>query len=114
MEVEFEKAEGSFQLWVQPHVAEKVLKRSKPRYKNKVLKHNHQSKIEELLNRGVEKTTDAEHLKERLLSGKILRIKHGIDPTGRNIHIGRAAQFLKLKDFRQFLVNRVPGSYDKK
>ncbi|MBI2626070.1 MAG: tyrosine--tRNA ligase [Candidatus Nealsonbacteria bacterium] len=57
-------------------------------------------KIEELLNRGVERIADAKHLKERLLSGEVLRIKHGVDPTGPNIHIGRAAQFLKLKDFQ--------------
>lgn len=57
-------------------------------------------KIEALLARGVEQVVDKEHLKKRLLSGAVLRIKHGIDPTGPNIHIGRAAQFLKLKDFQ--------------
>lgn len=58
-------------------------------------------KIEELLSRGVEKIVDKEHLKKRLLSGDVLRIKHGIDPTGPNIHLGRASQFLKLKDFQE-------------
>lgn len=57
-------------------------------------------KIEEILSRGVEEVVDKEHLKKQLFSGRILRIKHGIDPTGPNIHIGRAAQFLKLKDFQ--------------
>lgn len=57
-------------------------------------------KIEELLSRGVERIIEKDHLKRRLLSGEALRIKHGIDPTGPNIHIGRAAQFLKLKDFQ--------------
>lgn len=57
--------------------------------------------IQELLARGVEEITDKKHLKERLLSGDVLRIKHGIDPTGPNIHIGRAAQFMKLKDFQE-------------
>lgn len=57
-------------------------------------------KIKELLSRGVELAIDKEHLEKRLLSGDTLRVKHGIDPTGPNIHIGRAAQFLKLKDFQ--------------
>ncbi len=39
-------------------------------------------------------------LKKRLLSGEKLRIKHGIDPTGSKIHIGRATQLWKLKAFQ--------------
>jgi tyrosyl-tRNA synthetase len=58
-------------------------------------------KIDEVLTRGVEKIIDLNHLKKRLLSGHILRIKHGIDPTGPKIHIGRAAQLWKLKDFQE-------------
>lgn len=58
-------------------------------------------KIDELLSRGVEQIINKEHLKKRLLMGETLRIKHGIDPTGPNIHIGRAAQLLKLKDFQE-------------
>ena len=58
-------------------------------------------KIEEILIRGVEGVVSKEHLKKRLLLGRPLRIKHGIDPTGPKIHIGRAAQFQKLKDFQE-------------
>lgn len=59
-----------------------------------------ESKINELLNRGVEEVIDKENLKKRLKSGKQLRIKLGIDPTSSNIHIGRAIPLLKLKDFQ--------------
>jgi len=58
-------------------------------------------KIEEILTRGVEKIIDKDHLKKMLFSGRKLRIKHGIDPTGPNIHIGRATQLWKLRDFQK-------------
>lgn len=58
-------------------------------------------KIEEILTRGVEKVIEKKNLEKRLLSGKKLRIKLGIDPTGSNIHIGRATQLLKLRDFQE-------------
>ena len=57
-------------------------------------------KIDELLNRGTERIIDREHLKNALLSGKKLRIKLGIDPTGPKIHLGRATQLWKLKLFQ--------------
>ena len=57
-------------------------------------------KIEEILSRGVEEVIDRENLKKKLLSGKVLRIKLGIDPTSPNIHVGRAIPLLKLKDFQ--------------
>lgn len=58
-------------------------------------------KIEEVFNRGVEEIIEKESLIRKLKSGKRLRIKHGIDPTGPKIHIGRAAQFLKLRNFQE-------------
>lgn len=57
-------------------------------------------KIDELLTRGVEEVIDKEDLKKKLLSGKPLRIKLGIDPTSPNIHIGRAVLLWKLKAFQ--------------
>lgn len=57
-------------------------------------------KIQEILIRGVEGIVDREGLEKKLLSGKQLRIKHGIDPTGPKIHLGRARQFWKLKEFQ--------------
>jgi tyrosyl-tRNA synthetase len=57
-------------------------------------------KINEILTRGVEEVFEYENLEKKLASGKQLRIKHGIDPTGPRIHIGRAMQFWKLKQFQ--------------
>jgi len=57
-------------------------------------------KIEEILSRGAEDIIDKKHLKEALLSGKKLNIKFGIDPTGPKIHLGRATQLMKLRDFQ--------------
>jgi len=57
-------------------------------------------KIEEVLTRGVEKIIDEKHFRDALLSGKKLRIKHGVDPTGDKIHLGRATQLWKLKQFQ--------------
>ncbi len=58
-------------------------------------------KIEEVLTRGVEEIFEKDSLLKKLQSGKQLRIKHGIDPTGPKIHIGRAFQFWKLKAFQE-------------
>jgi tyrosyl-tRNA synthetase len=57
-------------------------------------------KIEALLSRNVEEVIDEGHLRAALLSGKKLRVKFGIDPTGDKIHIGRAVAFWKLKEFQ--------------
>ena len=57
-------------------------------------------KIDELLSRGVEEIIDREHLKKKLLSGKKLRVKLGIDPTSSNLHLGRSVPLLKLRDFQ--------------
>lgn len=59
-------------------------------------------KIEELLSRGVEEVIENEVLKKKLLSGKKLRIKFGIDPTGSQLHIGHAVPLRKLKQFQEF------------
>lgn len=56
--------------------------------------------IEELLTRGVEEVFVLESLKQKLLSGKQLRVKFGIDPTGAKIHIGRAITLWKLRAFQ--------------
>ena len=56
--------------------------------------------IRRLLARNVETVIDAERLAAALRSGKKLRVKHGIDPTGENIHMGRAVVLWKLKEFQ--------------
>ncbi|MCF7843967.1 tyrosine--tRNA ligase [Candidatus Gracilibacteria bacterium] len=60
-----------------------------------------EKKIDELLSRGVEDIIVKEDLKKDLMSGKQLRIKLGIDPTGVKIHIGRAVPLRKLREFQR-------------
>lgn len=57
-------------------------------------------KIDELLTRGVEEVIVFEDLKKKLLSGKQLRIKFGVDPTAPDLHIGHAVPLRKLKQFQ--------------
>lgn len=60
-----------------------------------------EAKIDELLSRGVEDILVKEDLKKELLSGRQLRVKFGIDPTGPKIHIGRAVPLRKLREFQK-------------
>lgn len=59
-----------------------------------------ESKIEEILTRGVEEVVGIEELANKLRKGDQIRIKLGIDPTSPNIHIGRSIPLLKLRDFQ--------------
>ncbi len=59
-----------------------------------------EKKIDEILNTGVEDILVKDHLKKQLLSGKVLRVKFGIDPTGPKIHLGRAIPLRKLRQFQ--------------
>ncbi len=61
---------------------------------------NDVAKIDELLSRGVEEIIDVKDLREKLLSGKKLRVKLGIDPTSPNVHLGRSIPLIKLRDFQ--------------
>lgn len=60
-----------------------------------------EQKIEELLTRGVDEVIDYDDLKKKLLSGKKLRVKLGIDPTSPNLHLGRSVPLLKMRDFQE-------------
>ncbi len=57
-------------------------------------------KIQELLTRGVEKIIVKESLEKKLKSEKKLRIKHGVDPTTKDLHLGYAVIYQKLKEFQ--------------
>lgn len=59
------------------------------------------NKIEEVLTRGVEEIFVKEDLEALLKSGKPLRVKLGIDPTGPKIHLGRAIPLRKLRDLQR-------------
>lgn len=54
-----------------------------------------------LLNRGVEEIIIKKDLEKKLLSGKKLRIKHGVDPTSPDLHLGHAVCLQKLKEFQE-------------
>ena len=58
------------------------------------------ARIDQVLSRGVEDVFVKENLKRKLLSGKQLRVKLGIDPTGPKIHLGRAVILRKLRQFQ--------------
>lgn len=58
-------------------------------------------KIQEVLTRGVDTIyPKAEMLEARLKEGKKIRMYVGIDPTGKDLHIGHALQLRKLKQFQ--------------
>lgn len=58
-------------------------------------------KIKQLLSRNVQEIVDCQHLEKRLLKGEKLRVKHGVDPTGPQIHLGRAITLWKLREFQE-------------
>jgi tyrosyl-tRNA synthetase len=58
-------------------------------------------KIDEVLSRGVAEVIHLDDLRKKMLTGKVLRVKLGIDPTSPNIHIGRGVVLHKLADFQK-------------
>jgi tyrosyl-tRNA synthetase len=58
-------------------------------------------KIESIISRGVDQIIDKNSVLNKLFSGKRLVIKHGIDPTSPNIHLGHSIILLKLKEFQE-------------
>ena len=59
-----------------------------------------EEKIKEILTRGVEEIIERPSLEKKLRSGKKLRVKLGIDPTGSELHLGHASVLRKLKQFQ--------------
>lgn len=57
--------------------------------------------IDNLLNLGVSEVIVKEDLKKKLYSGKKLRIKLGIDPTGFDLHLGHMVVVHKLAEFQK-------------
>lgn len=60
-----------------------------------------EAKIKQLLSRGVEEIFVKEDFEKDIQSGRELRIKFGIDPTGPKIHLGRAIPIRKLREFQK-------------
>lgn len=59
------------------------------------------SAIEALLSLGVADVIVKEDLRKKLASGKRLRIKLGIDPTGSDLHLGHMVVVHKLREFQK-------------
>ena len=60
------------------------------------------SLVTEILERGVEKIyPDSSDLKKKLLSGQVLRLYCGFDPSASSLHIGNAIALAKLAQFQR-------------
>lgn len=55
-------------------------------------------KIQEILNRGTVDVIVKKDLEKKLLSGKKLNVKFGIDPSGKDLHIGHMVVIRKLQE----------------
>lgn len=71
-----------------------------PRNDNNMKIITDKNKIDEILTRGAEEVLVKENLRKRLESGKKLRIKLGIDPTGSVLHLGHSVVLRKMKEFQ--------------
>lgn len=59
-----------------------------------------EEKNSRIFERGVEDIIEREHLKSILKSGRMLRVKFGIDPTSPDLHLGHAVILRKLRQFQ--------------
>jgi len=57
--------------------------------------------LKNLLTRGVDEIIGQKELESKILSGKKLRVKLGIDPTSPDLHLGRSVPLLKVRDFQE-------------
>lgn len=57
--------------------------------------------ISELLDRGVSEVIIRENLEKKLRSDKKLRVKHGVDPTTADLHLGYSVIYRKLRRFQE-------------
>lgn len=57
--------------------------------------------VREILTRGVVDVIVREDLEKELRSGRKMRVKLGIDPTGPLLHVGRSVPLFKLRQFQQ-------------
>ncbi|MDP3764735.1 MAG: tyrosine--tRNA ligase [bacterium] len=74
-------------------------------------------KIADFLERGVSEIITRDSVTKKLSSGKPLRVKHGVDPSGQDLHLGHAAVYLKLRDLQEmghiivFLIGGFTGRF---
>jgi tyrosyl-tRNA synthetase len=57
-------------------------------------------KVSNILNRGTVEVLIKKDLEKKLYSGKKLNIKFGIDPSGKDLHIGHMVPLRKLREFQ--------------
>src|SRR5205085_348925 len=57
--------------------------------------------MREVMTRAVAEVIVREELEQRLKSGRKLRVKLGIDPTGPRLTLGRAVPLFKLRKFQE-------------
>jgi tyrosyl-tRNA synthetase len=57
--------------------------------------------VDEILSRAVVDLIVRDELRKKLKSGRKLRVKLGIDPTGPRLHIGRTVPLFKLRQFQR-------------
>lgn len=71
----------------------------------------------ELLSRGVSDVIVLEDVIQDLIDGRKLRVKHGVDPTTRDLHLGYAVVYEKLRQFQMrghtivFLIGTFTGRF---
>ncbi len=74
-------------------------------------------KIKALLSLGVSEVLVKNDLQKKLASGKVLRIKHGVDPTSKDLHLGYGVVYHKLREFQElghqivFLIGGFTGRF---
>lgn len=70
-----------------------------------------------LLTRGVSDVIVRDELLQRLIDGEKLKIKHGVDPTTTDLHLGYAVNYEKMRAFQerghtiQFLIGSFTGRF---
>lgn len=80
-------------------------------------KQSHHAAVHELLTRGNPEIIVARDLERKLLAGKPLRVKHGVDPTTKDLHLGYAVVYEKLRQFQElghtvvFLIGGFTGRF---
>ena len=69
--------------------------------------------IDRLLTRGVAEVIVEAELRDKLASGKKLRLKMGFDPSSPNLHVGHAVGLRKLRQFQELghIVVLIVGDY---
>ncbi len=74
-------------------------------------------KIKEILSRNVADLIVKEEIEKKLRSGKKLLVKHGIDPSSKDLHLGHAVIYWKLKSLQDlghkiiFLIGSFTGRF---